>query len=375
MELINYITPTIFGVGAISSIGDELRRLDITSPLIITDKGIVAAGILDQLTSHLANTPFTVCDSTDENPTEANLDEALIQLKGNSHDGLVAIGGGSPMDLAKAVALIASQGGRFSDYDVKIGGSEHIRRVLPHIAIPTAAGTGAEIGRACVLTTHDGVKRVAVSLEMVAHSIICDPALTLSLPASLTAATGIDALSHGIEAFLSPRYNPPADAIALDCIARIARNIERATSDGHDIQARTEMLMGALQGGMVLQKGLGSAHAMATPLGEFHLHHGTLIAVLLPHVLSFNASHITDKKASLNLALGIGKNDNPADWLSALITNLGLPTSLSQLGVDDASFEQIARRAKADHLSATNPRPASAADYLGLLQAAFRGKP
>jgi 4-hydroxybutyrate dehydrogenase len=373
MDLISYITPTIFGVGAISSIADELRRLQITRPLIITDKGIVDAGILGQLTNHLADMPFTVFDGTDENPTEANLDAALSQLNSHTHDGLIAIGGGSPMDLAKAVALIASQGGCFSDYDVKIGGSEQIRRVLPHIAIPTAAGTGAEIGRACVLTTNDGVKRVAVSLEMVAHSIICDPALTLSLPARLTAATGIDALSHGIEAFLSPRYNPPADAIALDCIARIANNIETATSEAHNIQARTDMLMGALQGGMVLQKGLGSAHAMATPLGEFHIHHGTLIAVLLPHVLAFNASHITDKIASLNLALGIGKNDSPADWLATLITNLGLPTSLSELGVDDASLEQIAKRAEADHLSATNPRPASAADYLGLLQSAYRG--
>jgi len=365
----------MFGVGALSSVGDELRRLSITRPLIITDKGIVAAGILNQLTSHLNDTAYGVYDGTDENPTEANLDAALALFDASEHDGLIAIGGGSAMDLAKGVALIASQGGRFADYDVKTGGSDQIRRVLPHIAIPTAAGTGAEIGRACVLSTYDGVKRVAVSLEMVAHSIICDPELTVSLPAYLTAATGIDALSHGIEAFLSPRYNPPADAIALDCISRIAGNIQTATRYGQNIRARTEMLMGALQGGMVLQKGLGSAHAMATPLGEFHIHHGSLIAVLLPHVLAFNDSHIQDKKQALNRALGLSVDDSPAHWLAELVSQLGLPASLSELGVKDTALTQIAAKAEKDHLSATNPRPASEADYLMLLQAAYEGRP
>ena len=371
MHLINYITPCIFGKGSITRLGEEMSRINITSPLIITDAGILNAGIMSRVSSHLNN--YALFDETSENPTEENLLKALEKFNIAGCDGIIAVGGGSAMDLAKGVALIASQGGVFSDYDVKTGGSEHIRRVLPHLAIPTTAGTGAEIGRACVLTTSDGRKRVAVSLNMVAHGIICDPELTLSLPPVLTAATGIDALSHGIEAYVSPRYNPPADAIALDTIRRITTNIETAVTNGTDIHARTEMLMGALQGGMVLQKGLGSAHAMATPLGEFHIHHGTLIAVLLPHVLKFNDSFLGEKKAALCQAIGISPEHSLSAWLSGLVTRLGLPTSLNALSVPEDELEQIAEKAEKDHLSATNPRPADKSDYVKLLHSAYAG--
>jgi alcohol dehydrogenase class IV len=276
------------------------------------------------------------------------------------------------MDLGKAVALLASQGGSFSDYNVKTGGSAAIRRVLPHVAIPTAAGTGAEIGRACVLTTDDGRKTVVVNLEMVAHSIICDPELTLTSPAWLTAATGIDALSHGIETFLSPNFNPPAEAIALDCITRITGNIERATSKGDDLGARTEMLMAALEGGMALQKGLGSAHAMATPLGELHLHHGTLIGVLLPHVLTFNAPAVPEKMARIKQAANLSGDIDLGGWLQSLVRRLGLPTSLHEMGVDRGVLPEIAAKANLDHLSATNPRQVNEADYMNLLTAAWQ---
>jgi len=375
MALINYITPIQFACGAISALDAELSRLDISKPLIITDQGIIKAGIYGSVTDNLGARAHAIFGDTAENPTEDNLRGALTAFTASKCDGLIAVGGGSPMDLGKAVALLVSQGGTFADYDIKTGGSEKIRRVLPHIAIPTAAGTGAEIGRACVLTTDDGRKRVAVSLEMVAHGIICDPELTLSLPPVMTAATGIDALSHGIETFLSPRYNPPADTIALDAVRRIAGNIETATHDGANIESRSEMLMGALMGGMALQKGLGSAHAMANPLGELHHHHGTLIGILLPHVIAFNSTVSGERIGQLAAAIGLQEDQSLAMWAADLVQRLGLPTSLRELGIDRSCLASIAAKAEKDHLSATNPRPAAKADYNSLLNAAWNGPP
>lgn len=373
MALINYITPVQFGAGAIQELGSEMTRVGIQRPLVITDKGIASTPILSAVTDQVSEAGSALFDATDENPSELNLEEALVLYKETDCDGVIAVGGGSPMDLAKAVALIATQGGAFSDYDVKTGGSAGIQRVLPHIAIPTAAGTGAEIGRACVLTTKDGRKRIAVNLNMVAHSIICDPELTLSLPPYLTAATGMDALSHGLETFVSPSFNPPADAIALDCIEKAAGNIVEATENGQNLAARTDMLMAALEGGMILQKGLGSAHAMANPLGELHLHHGTLIALLLPHVLAFNHDAAKEKYEVIRSRLGLPAGQDLADWCHDLITRLKLPTSLKDLGVDKAVLPDMAAKANKDHLSATNPRAASEADYLRLLEAAYEG--
>ena len=210
---------------------------------------------------------------------------------------------------------------------------------------------------------------------MVAHGIICDPELTLSLPPMMTAATGMDALSHGIETYLSTRYNPPADAIALDAVRRIAGNIETATNDGSCIEPRSEMLMGALMGGMALQKGLGSAHAMANPLGELHLHHGTLIGILLPHVIAFNSTVSGERMKQLGSAVGMRTSQTLASWTADLVRRLGLPTSLRELGVDRSSLSEIAAKAEKDHLSATNPRPAGRADYEMLLDAAWNGPP
>ena len=371
MALINYITPIQFDAGAIAELPAEMERVGITRPLVVTDKGIASTPILETVTSRIGGNGMTLYDGTDENPSEGNLEDALGLYKEAGCDGIIAVGGGSPMDLAKAVALLATQGGNFSDYEVKTGGSAAIKRVLPHIAIPTAAGTGAEIGRACVLTTKDGRKSVAVNLNMVAHSIICDPELTLSLPPYMTAATGMDALSHGLETFVSRSFNPPAGAIALDCIERAACNIVEATENGENMEARRDMLMAALEGGMVLQKGLGSAHAMANPLGELHLHHGTLIALLLPHVLAFNHDAAGERYDVIRSRLGLAPKTDLAAWCHDLVVRLKLPTTLKELGVDRAALPEMAAKAEKDHLSATNPRKASEADYLKLLEDAY----
>ncbi|MEP0941460.1 MAG: iron-containing alcohol dehydrogenase [Rhizobiaceae bacterium] len=371
MPLIQYLSRIPFDFGAISGLADEIERLNIKRPLLITDKGVAEAGLLHRALD--AAKPFepVVYDGTTENPNEASLLQCLDIWHDKDCDGLIALGGGSPIDLSKAVALLTSHGGNLADYNVKTGGSEEIGKVSPQIAIPTAAGTGAEVGRACVMSLLDGSKCVAVNLNMVADCVICDPDLTLSLPPHLTAATGIDAISHGIETFCSTWDNPPAAAIALDCVTRGVKWLPVAVQDGRNRQARWEMMMAALEGGMCLQKALGSAHAMANPLGELHLHHGTLIGILLPHVLRFNRHHATEQMAILRNAMTIPNGQDLDGWMTEYVESLGLPTRLSTIGVNEDVLPEMALKASTDHLSATNPRPAVEDDYLKLLKAAF----
>ena len=371
MTVIQYLSRINFDFGAISVLGKEISGLGLKRPLLITDKGIAAAGILDRALDAAEPHKPLIYDDTTENPTERSLLDCLDIWWDRGCDGVIALGGGSPIDLAKAVALLSSHGGRLADYNVKTGGSERIGKVAPQISIPTAAGTGAEVGRACVMSLLDGTKCVAVNLNLVAEVVICDPDLTLSLPPHLTAATGIDALSHGIETTMSPWINPPAEAIALDCVARAARWLPIAVRDGSNQQARWEMMMAALEGGMCLQKALGGAHAMATPLGELHLHHGTLIGVLLPHILRFNKDHAVTSIERIRRAASVPDGMGTHDWMREFVAAIGLPSTLGELGVDSGLLPGIAEKASKDHLSATNPRPATAEDYLTLLKEAM----
>jgi 4-hydroxybutyrate dehydrogenase len=371
MPLIQYLSRIQFDFRAIELLREEIVRLGMKRPLLITDKGVAEAGILERALHAAKPIDPVIFDETSENPTEGSLLECLQIWHDKGCDGVIALGGGSAIDLTKAVALLVSHGGKLADYDVRTGGSEKIGKVAPQIAIPTAAGTGAEIGRACVMSLLDGRKSVAVNLNMVADVVICDPELTLSLPPRLTAATGIDALSHGIETTMSPVFNPPAAAIALDCVARAAKWLPIAVADGANRQARWEMMMAALEGGMCLQKSLGGAHAMATPLGEFGLHHGTLIGILLPHILRFNASAAIGEIAAIKKAAGVGDEQSAHEWMFDLVARVELPSKLSELGVRPDLLPEIAEKAATDHLSATNPRKAGRVDYLSLLQAAY----
>ena len=371
MPTINYLTRIEFDFGAISGLAAEIERMGLKRPLLVTDRGIADAGILQRALDAAAPSRPVVYDGTTENPTEQSLLECLEIWNAQGCDGVIALGGGSPIDLAKAVALLTSHGGTLADYNVKTGGSATIGKVSPQIAIPTAAGTGAEVGRACVMSLLDGSKIVAVNLNMVADLVICDPELTLSLPSRLTAATGIDALSHGVETYCSTWDNPPAAAIGLEAVRRAAKWLPVAVENGADRTARWEMMMASLMGGMCLQKALGGAHAMATPLGELHLHHGTLIGVLLPHILRFNEGHADTAYADLGAAMNVPAGKELHDWMTGFVAGIGLPTTLSALGVDAAFLPSIAEKAALDHLSATNPRPAAASDYLTILQGAM----
>ncbi|MCY4462817.1 MAG: iron-containing alcohol dehydrogenase [Albidovulum sp.] len=369
MSLIQYLTRIQFGFGAISLLGDEIRRLGASNPLVITDRGIAEAGILDRVLSCLGASRHVLYDRATRNPSESSLKECLELWTGEECDCAVAAGGGSVLDLSKAVALLASHGGEFADYGVHSDGLRKIGKVAPHIAIPTAAGTGAEIGRACVMTLENGRICVAVDLNMIADCVICDPELTESLPPDMTAATGIDALSHGIEAYLSTSENPPADAIALDCVARAAKWLKPATENGRNKSARWNMMMAALEGGMVLQKSLGGAHAMATPLEENGIHHGAIIAVVLPHVLRFNARAAAGRIRDLEKAAGT--ESHLFDWVDMLNKELNLPKRLGELGAQGKDIPKLAELAAKSHLSATNPRRAGVDEYRELYAAAL----
>jgi 4-hydroxybutyrate dehydrogenase len=358
----------------VAELGPALSGLGVVRPLVVTDIGIRAAGILDRvLGAGAAAAP--VFDATPTNPTEAAVEAALALYRAEGCDGLVAVGGGSPVDLAKGVALLAAHPGPLAGYAAILGGVPRITAsIAPVVAVPTTAGTGSEVGRAALITLEDGRKLGFISPHLIPKAAICDPELTLGLPPLLTAATGMDAVTHCVETYLSPRYNPPAEAIALDGLARAVAAIERAVADGRDRAARQEMLMAALQGGLTFQKGLGAVHALSHPLGglkEPSLHHGTLNAVLLPAVLRYNEPAAAEKYGTLRRVLGLPGHASLPDHFQALGTRLGLPSGLRAMGVPEACLAGIARQATLDHSAATNPRPASEAEFLALLREAM----
>jgi 4-hydroxybutyrate dehydrogenase len=382
MAFINYITQIQLDFGAVKLLPQECERIGIRRPLIVTDAGVRAAGVLDKAIIVLGDLPHAVFDQTPSNPTEAAVHAAARVFSERKCDGLIAVGGGSSIDLAKGVAIAATHEGALKTYATIEGGSPKISdRVVPLIAVPTTAGTGSEVARGAIIIVEDGRKLGFHSWFLVPRAAICDPELTLGLPPMLTAATGMDAIAHCMETFMAPAVNPPADGIALDGLERGWSSIEAATRDGSNRQARWNMMSASMQGAMAFQKGLGCVHSLSHSLGGVNpkLHHGTLNAMFLPAVVRFNASAgsiVAERRlARLAHAMGIGRSDAAgteiADALREMNKRLGLPSGLAAMGVERSLFERIIDGAMADHCHKTNPRIATRDEYRGMLEASM----
>ncbi|CDO60879.1 Alcohol dehydrogenase [Candidatus Phaeomarinobacter ectocarpi] len=376
MATLNYLNTTHIDFGSRSMVADTMKQLGIKRPMIVTDKGIVAAGILDKVREAMGN-EFSpeIFDGTPENPTEEATLEALAQYKASGCDGIISLGGGSSMDLAKGLGLLATHDGDLTQFAAIEGGSALIGETTPHIAMPTTAGTGSEVSVGTVIITKDGRKLIFASQNLIPKVALCDPELTLGLPARLTAATGMDAITHCIEAVISPMDNPPAEAVGLDGLRRAFKMgyLENAVADGQDKDARYNMMMAASEGAMAFIKGLGAVHSMSHACGrikELKLHHGTLNAVILPAVLRYNADFVGDKYDRIREAMGLPANADLADEIEALNARIGIPKNLGEMGVS-MDTPGIVENAVTDVSTFTNPRPLEASDYEKLFEQAI----
>ena len=378
MAMINYVTEIRFGAGSAAELAQVCQALGFKKPLFITDKGVVAAGLIERILAVNDLPHFHVFDGTPSNPTEAAAREGVASFHEAGCDGIIAVGGGSSIDLAKAVAVSARHPGPLRQFALIEGGLARITAAtVPVVAIPTTAGTGSEVGRGAIIILDDGRKVGIISPYVIPKVALCDPTLTVGLPPGLTAATGLDAVAHCIETFLAPSFNPPAEGIALDGLRRAWKNIETAFHEPSDIEARTNMMSASLQGALAFQKGLGCVHSLSHSLGGIdpRLHHGTLNAVLLPAVVRFNRAAETvvrdEKIDRLAQAMGLPAHASVEDAIQDMSLRLRLPAGLGAMGVTADLTPRIVTGALADHSHKTNPREASADDYVRLLEAAM----
>ena len=378
MAQILYITNILIDFGVLAQLQAECERVGIRRPLIVTDAGVKAAGLLAKVEAALPGLKPAVFADTPSNPTEAAVRGAVAVYQDHQCDGLIALGGGSAIDCAKGAAIACTHEGPLKTYATIEGGSPRITDAVPPlIAVPTTAGTGSEVARGAIVIVDDGRKLGFHSWHLVPKTAILDPELTLGLPPMLTAATGMDAIAHCMETFMAPPFNPPADGIALDGLTRGWAHIERATQDGSDREARLNMMSASMQGAMAFQKGLGCVHSLSHSLGGVNprLHHGTLNAMFLPAVIRFNAEAESMKKERrldrMAHAMGLSSGNDVPDAIKAMNARLGLPTGLAAMGVTPDMFDKVIEGAMADHCHKTNPRIATPQEYRAMLQASM----
>ncbi len=375
MAILGFVNTTHFDHGALSQLPGILKQQGIKRPLICTDKGLVGIGLVDTLRDAIGNEfEITIYDDTPENPVEAAVDDAVKIFKEAGCDGIIAFGGGSSMDLAKGVGIKATHDGPISHW-APLNGNP-IGEIPPLIAIPTTAGTGSEVSSGSVIVTNEGQKIVFVSKTIVPCVAICDPDLTLGLPPYLTAATGMDAVTHCIEAVLTPVVNPPAEGVGYDGLERAIRqgNLKAAVKDGADKDARWNMMMASTEGALAFTKGLGAVHSMSHAAGrikELKLHHGTLNAVILPVIMRFNEGSAPEKFERLRRAMGLAEGADIADFIEDLNAEIGLPRNLADMGVTSDIVPGMVEHALGDVCHFGAPRKPTADDYAMLYEQAM----
>jgi alcohol dehydrogenase class IV len=378
----NYPTAVRFGAGRIAELPDACAALGIARPLLITDPGLAGHAIGERVLAlaRAADLPVGLFADVRPNPTGADVAAGVEALRQGGHDGVIALGGGSGLDAAKAIAFMAAQERPLWDFEDR---GDNWRRastagLVPVVAVPTTAGTGSEVGRAAVITRQDTHQKCIVfHPRMLPGQVIADPELTLGLPANLTAWTGIDALSHSLEALCAPGFHPMADGIATEAIRLIHRWLPVAVADGQNLVARASMLAAASMGAVAFQKGLGAMHALAHPIGGLlDRHHGLTIAIVMPYVLVVNRPAIEQQVRQLARVLGLA----PADfdgllgWILDLRRDLGIPNDLTALGMTEEHVPILAARAVADPSAGGNPRPLDEAGYAALYRQALSGR-
>lgn len=376
----NYPTSIKVGAGRVRELVEACHTLEMKSPLLVTDNNLANLPMIEAALMHCRDAGLLIglFAAVKANPSGENVMAGVDAYQKGQHDGIIALGGGSALDAGKAIALMVGQNRPIWDFE-DIG--DNWRRVngagiAPVIALPTTAGTGSEVGRASVITdTQQQRKTIIFHPKMMPAMVILDPELTVALPAKITAATGMDALSHCLEAYSAPGYHPLAEGIALEGIRLIKEHLPRVMQNGNDVDARTQMLVASLMGATAFQRGLGAMHALAHPLGAIYdAHHGRLNAILMPYVLQANRSEIEHKVTRLAAYLEIDNGFNGfLDWILQLRRDLGIEHSLTEIGIDEQQVARIATMATEDPSAQSNPILFDERQYKNILLAAIRG--
>lgn len=358
----SYPTAVRFGAGRISEIADACKSAGISKPLLVTDKGLASMDItintLDLLEA--GGLGRGIFSEVDPNPTDKNAADGIAVYREGGFDGVVAFGGGSGLDLAKVIALMAGQTRPLWDFE-DVGDwwtRADADAIAPIVAVPTTAGTGSEVGRASIITKSDShEKKIIFHPKMLPAIVICDPELTIGMPKFLTAGTGLDAFAHCVEAYSSPHYHPMSQGIALEGMRLVKEYLPRAYQDGTDVEARAHMMSAAAMGATAFQKGLGAIHALSHPLGAiYHTHHGTTNAVCMPAVLQFNKSAIADRFKAASAFLGIeGGFDGFCAYVDELNDSMQIPKNLAGLGIENPDMDRLVVDALADPSTGGNP--------------------
>lgn len=378
----NYPTAIRFGAGRVRELPDACRAMGVDRPLLVTDAGLAALPMIAAAAAacRAAGLDCEVFADVRGNPVAANVDAGVAAFRDGGHDGVIAFGGGSALDVGKAVALMVGQTRPIWDFEDRADWHTRVdvAGMAPVVAVPTTAGTGSEVGRAAVITdVRDHTKKIIFHPRMLPGLVIADPELTLGLPPDLTAAVGMDALSHNLEAFCSPFYHPIAQGVALEGLRLIKDWLPAVCRRGDDLTARAHMLAAATMGAAAFQKGLGAMHAMSHPCGALlDTHHGLTNAVVMPYVLVFNRPAIEDKMTALARYLDLSAPSFEAvlDWILELRAQIGIPADLAALGVDEDHIEELAAMAVDDLAAGGNPLPLSRAGLTALFRDAVRGR-